>query len=432
MRDPASLRQISCPNCGAGLDVLGGGRVTTHVCGYCGAELDALENYRLLRRFAGMPRPETPLKIGAEGRILGQSWRVIGVLGQSESWRGRSWHWVDHLIYSETHGYGWITLESGHLTFSRRWRKAVSPGWISPAQVERAENRPQAWSDGERFTYYETATSRITFAEGEFTWRPRVGDRTVTVSLLGPQTMLAYAETGTEREIERSRWLDPATTWAAFGVSDPPRPRGPHPLMPEGEHGTERFALWTSAAGAVVSLLAAGVLGLSQGQELLAPRSFAPGSLPAEIVLPIAETTRLTELRFDGQLTVNSWAGLEITLSDPEDQPLFQATRELGYYSGTDSDGRWTEDSRGARIRFHPEIAGDYTLEIDLPEAGFGEAASGAPPPPLTVSARTGVASGVPSLLAALGLAVVAGALYLRGELRRRRRWAGSDWEDDD
>ena len=76
----------------AGLDVLGGGRVTTHVCGYCGAELDALENYRMLRRFAEMPRPETPLKIGAEGRILGQSWRVIGVLGQSESWRGRSWH----------------------------------------------------------------------------------------------------------------------------------------------------------------------------------------------------------------------------------------------------------------------------------------------------------------------------------------------------
>lgn len=38
------LKSINCTACGARLDVLGGGRVTTHVCASCGSALDTLDS----------------------------------------------------------------------------------------------------------------------------------------------------------------------------------------------------------------------------------------------------------------------------------------------------------------------------------------------------------------------------------------------------
>lgn len=70
MKSASSPAAISCPNCGAGLNVLGGGRVVSQICGYCSTELDTVEGYRILSKFADMPRPETPLKIGDSGKIL--------------------------------------------------------------------------------------------------------------------------------------------------------------------------------------------------------------------------------------------------------------------------------------------------------------------------------------------------------------------------
>ena len=49
MKSP-ELKSVDCTSCGAGLDILGGGRVTTHICPYCGSELDAQDSYKVLRK----------------------------------------------------------------------------------------------------------------------------------------------------------------------------------------------------------------------------------------------------------------------------------------------------------------------------------------------------------------------------------------------
>ena len=36
---------------------------------------------------------------------------VIGTIAWVEYYAQRSWHWVDHQVYSPTHGYGWLTVE---------------------------------------------------------------------------------------------------------------------------------------------------------------------------------------------------------------------------------------------------------------------------------------------------------------------------------
>lgn len=434
MTDAAKTHAISCPSCGAGLDVLGGGRVTTHICGYCGTALDAVEGYRILARFADMKRPDTPLRIGDRGTVFGVEHVVIGVLGQSESWKGRHWAWVDHLLHSPTHGYGWLTLENGHLIYSRRWRKSVLPRWMSTRLVETSDHRPTCSSAGEQFAYYETSTSEITFAEGEFTWRPAVGDRITTVSALGPATMLSFNESATEREIERSWYLPQAETWQSFSVNPGRRPRttGDHPLRPRKAPVHERFLTVASGAFAAICLALALVFATMNGQVVLPPTDIARSSLPAEIKLPIETADKLALINLTGQLQENSWAWVEVTLLDPDDRPLFQLGREIGAYSGADSEGRWTENYTSTTLRFRPETAGTYTLELDVPETGLGEGASGAIPPDIRISARAGLSSAVPPMMLAVIFGLVAGGFLLAAELRRRHRWAGSDWDEED
>ena len=62
---------INCTQCGAGLTVLGGGRVRTHVCSYCGAQLDVQDGFRVIAQFIDMERPKSPFDIGMEGELWG-------------------------------------------------------------------------------------------------------------------------------------------------------------------------------------------------------------------------------------------------------------------------------------------------------------------------------------------------------------------------
>ena len=434
MRDPGQVHAIQCTNCGAGLDVLGGGRVTTHVCSYCGSALDALDNYCVLTRFSEMTRPATPLRIGDTGQLMGQGWQIIGILGLCETWAGKSWTWTDHLLFSPTHGYAWLTLEDGHLIVTRRWRKAVSPGWMSSAQVERANTRPGADSDGEHFRYYETSTARIAFAEGEFTWRPRQEDTSTTVSLLGPRTSLAYVDNGQEREIERSWYLPQAAVWDSFGVAVADRPgiAGPHPLQPARVPADTGFLIATSAVFAAVCAVLSVVFLAMGGRDVLPPTPVDLRTLPTEITFDLTETAGLAQLRFHGDLANNTWAWIGATLTDPEDVPLFEAGRELGYYSGRDSEGHWVEDNRDTTVLFHPTEVGTYTLELDIPEGGLGEASDGAVLGSLRVSVREGASSARPPLVLMVIFIVIAIGLFLWRQSAEARRWAGSDWEDDD
>lgn len=426
----AELRSIDCPNCGAGLSVLGGGRVTLHVCGYCGSALDAIEGYRVLRQFADLKRPASPFAIGMAGTLFGASYQVIGTLGWQESHRGVRWTWVDHLIFSPTHGYAWLTVELGHLIYTRRHRAATRPNWISPAQVESAKTKPEVYSDGQSYSYYETSTARITFAEGEFTWRPMVGDQTVTVSALSDRAMLHFVQGPTEREIDRSIYLPGRETLAAFGIAQPLTPADVHPLQPFRAGPNDGF-LGMTGFGFMVLCLSLGIALMSGEESILSRQRIPAADLPVELSLPITATNRLASVTVSGKFD-NSWAFVELSVTDPTNTPVFVAGREISYYSGTDSDGYWSEDNSETTLTFRPAIPGTYSVEIDVTETGSGEHISVGPTPILSVSAVQGGANAIWLFGAAFLFGTV--ALWTASGPYRHRlaRWRGTDWTDED
>ena len=247
---------IDCPNCGAGQTVLGGGRVTTQVCGYCGAALDATDAFRVLEVFAGMERPASPFRLGAESTIRGVRWTVIGTLGLLEREDGREWRWTDHMLHSPTHGYAWLTVEDGHLLFTRKVRDWPDGTFLDRQALKRALARPERDWRGRTFRYYAASDARVDFAEGAFNFRPRRGDYTFAASLMAmtePPEMLTYVSGGRENEVELTRYAPEAA--AAFGVPAP-RPEGRHPLQTEEAVPDAPFLGRWFLGLAVVSLLA--------------------------------------------------------------------------------------------------------------------------------------------------------------------------------
>ncbi|GAA6162066.1 hypothetical protein NBRC116589_42400 [Ruegeria sp. HU-ET01832] len=431
-RNPEIL-SINCTSCGAGLNVLGGGRVVVQICPYCGSELDAQDNYRTLRQFKGLTRPKTPFSIGMTGALYGVDFTIIGLIEHSERWGGRFYTWIDHQLYSPTHGYAWLTLEAGHLVFTRRHR---GPGWISERAVEISEYPPIVRVNGERFVYFETTTSSITYVEGEFTWRPEIGEQTTTISAMSDAAMLGFSTTGSERESYRSIYVPRKTVEDAFDVQLDQKPFRVHPLEPFVAGPNYGFVLVASCVFAIICLVMSFVFASRTGEDVLGAHVLTRADFPAEITFPLEANSQLTRISFSADVR-NSWAYLDLELLDPDDTPVFLAGRTIEYYSGRDADGSWSEGTRRANLSFRPERTGDYTLTVDVPDQGVwtGPGASSVPSYPfnqLTISVRSGLSSSLWTLALAGGFGLLFLLQFGRKWLHQRARWSGTDWVDED
>lgn len=431
MSRSGDLREIRCPSCGAGVDVLGGGRVVVQICPYCATELDATANFAALRRFDGLRRPDTPFRLGMEGTIQGIRQQVIGTLGQLERHGGRSWTWVDHLLYSETHGYSWLTVEGGNVLWSRRVRWTLPMQMFTTSHVEGAENRPGFNAEGRHWAYFETSTYATTYIEGAFTWHPKLNDAVTEISYLSENEMLTVEATGREREQVLSVMLPRAEVIAAFGLSEdalPPFPQR-HALAPLPGKGNDAFMAKTGLGFLLATLVLSLVL-TAMASTALPYRSAAMADLPKVFDIPVSTPGRLMRISLSADVD-NAWAGIGVELDDPEGEPVFEMEREVGYYHGSEGGESWSEGSRNATLTLRPEMAGTYRLTLtseggEVEPGYYGSVAS---------TIGVSVSQGQPNWLWLLGAALIFGGAAAFGPARRylarKMRLRLGDWSED-
>lgn len=421
----ADTRSINCTNCGAGLPVLGGGRVTTQVCGYCGASLDANDAYRVLEIWDGMERPRSPFSLGMTGQIEGVEFTIIGTLGMQEEYRGRYWDWVDHQLFSPTHGYAWLTVEDGHCVLTRKLRDGPMESFLSSLTVELAERPPTVSWNGTRYRYYATTNWETTYVEGEFNWRPARGRRGTSVTVMSDDPadgMLAFVQVRgrEEREIERSHLWPGAQ--AAFGVTTPIRPHGQHPLQDiKAVFGPFTVAWFIGMA--VASLALALILVAVQPAEQVLFRG-VQSELPPQISFQVSDTERPAQVRLYHDLR-NAFAGYEVRMTAPDGTALADTFREISFYAGGVGEDSWTEGSRSQSLDFVPPMAGTYLVEV---AAEAGGTTSG----DVIVSFREGRLNPLWLWITTILFALAAAVPPLLGLAKRSGRWKGSDWSSED
>ena len=187
---------------------------------------------------------------------------------------------------------------------------------MSTRWVESAEKPPVVYDGQERYKYYQTSTSEITFAEGEFTWVPNIGDKATRVTAMSDAHMLGFTDTGREREVERSRYLPQDETFTSFGAKPEYLPNRIHPLQPFEAGKNHAFLRNTALVFAVLALVGmVFVKGTETRRVVLDPQTFSIADLPQEVKFEISDIANLSGLTFVADIN-NSWA------CKPVDMPL--------------------------------------------------------------------------------------------------------------
>jgi len=205
---------IQCTNCGAPLDILGGGRVSTVTCQYCNSVLDLNQEYKVLSKFQEKFRPEVPFTLGMQGKIKGVEWTIIGWVAYKTPEYPVE-RWSEFFLYSPLYGYAWLVYEEGDISFSKRMRDFPLREWQDDGKPTTLKYRDRRYLLAE-----ESYMVEIEFVQGELSWIAKADDRIKCWDYNGTKReSLSIEQSGSEIEVYLNQRIDPKLTYAAFGVA---------------------------------------------------------------------------------------------------------------------------------------------------------------------------------------------------------------------
>jgi hypothetical protein len=238
-------------------------------------------------------------------------------------------------------------------------------------EVDTSAARPVAKVLGETYRHFQTAEAATTFVLGEFPWQVRVGEKANCMDFVSPPRMLSRETTGSETVWSLGEYIAGTRVWQAFGLPGrPPAPVGVFENQPSPFQGGPkqiwRLALLFAAGLLVVTLFFAAFArheevfrnSYTYAQRAGQEASFVTG------VFELKGRTSTVELMVHTDLA-NNWAYFNFALINADSGEAFDFGREVSYYSGSDSDGAWTEGGPSDRVLMPAVPSGRYYLRVE-------------------------------------------------------------------
>src|SRR5215472_7291532 len=164
-RETPKIRTLTCASCGAPLTVRGLLQTESIACGACGSVLDLTdENLQIISKFRSQLPIEPLIPLGTRGKLLGDTFEVIGYMRRKVTVEGVDYEWREYLLFNPYKGFRWLSEYNGHWTFIR----AIT-------ERPRASDRRVHYLNRE-FQHFQTANASVTYVLGEFFWRVEVGE----------------------------------------------------------------------------------------------------------------------------------------------------------------------------------------------------------------------------------------------------------------
>jgi hypothetical protein len=288
------------------------------------------------------------------------------------------------LLYAPAVGFRWLVCSDGHWSY-------VQP--VATGAVTAGHN---AHYDGVYFQRFQNAELRVDSVLGELYWRVQTGERVSGEDYIAPPAMLSREVSADEQNWSLSTYMTRGDVLAAFGKPlELPVPTGVAPNQPYGG------GIGKVTAVVVVAFFAIGIakcksapatermrqsftVAMNPGQ---AAPSFDPlaglpsssgGAPPAEAPGAVAFSEKF---RLDGGRNVafelssnvsNNWVYAALDLVNDDTGAAISIDRSIEYYSGSDSDGSWSEGSTTADAVIGPVEPGNYVLRIEAQHGGPG------------------------------------------------------------
>lgn len=353
---PRVFRALTCPACGGTVELRAAGYSMSVVCQYCTSVLDVSDPVvkLVVERHEAAAQLDIPL--GTRGTLKGVEWEVVGFQRRSI---GGAWPWDEYLLFNPYHGYRFLIADGQ----GRGW----SLGTLQTRGPESADAGGLRFGGARYERFFGSGRAQVDYVLGEFYWRVEAGETVQTDDWVRPGFMLSREENANEVSWTVSELLQPREMADAFGISVPNRSWPPMPHQPSPHSGFLKsgWAIGMATAGflLLLAILFTGSTRLISSQLRIASSGQDQEATigPFELRRPYQKVVikaRVPDLE-------NGWVDLDYTLVERRTQASYAAYKAAERYSGRDSDGDWTEGSRGATAQVAAVPAGLYDLIIE-------------------------------------------------------------------
>ena len=410
---------MGCPNCGGPLNLVAPDKAERVTCPNCDSLLDVNQG-NLSYLHALTPAKDAPafvLPVGAEGTFMGDvQFKIIGAVDRSVTFDGIKYHWHEYLLYNPSVGFRWLVHSDNHWNF-------VEP--VNPAEVASTgiyATGSMVNYNGRSYKIFQDAPARVEYVKGEFYWRVEQGETVRAVDFISAPYMLSQEMTANEVNWSAGTYMTNAEVEKAFGISDLPKPWGVAPNQPF----TSSFYYTWGMIPLLLLLVVALFMSMASG--------FGAATVSEQVTLPPMQNAQAPQTVFTKPFDIkgnrniritananvsNAWADLDVDLVNDQSQEVESVNVPIEYYSGSDSDGAWTEGSQSTDAILSSLPAGKYTLRVEGTWQNWQQ------PIAVNVKVEQGVNRGVNfcCALVALGIVPLFGLI---------RKWSfeASRWKD--
>lgn len=421
-----ATRGFNCANCGAAIELRALQHTRAVACTSCAAVVDPRDpTLVILQEDAQRRAPKIPL--GTRGKVHDQPFDVVGFQHRQIVVDDVPYGWDEYVLFNPYRGFRYLSEYDGHWNVIRTLRVLPDTSKAGPEL------------QGRGYRHFQTAKATTTFVLGEFPWRVRVGDTVETTDYVAPPLLLSEESTGGETTWSLGEYATGGQIWAMFGLPGAPPPStGVFANQPSPWAGRvgRTWRTFLVLAALVCAAFLWRLATASEEQVFLERYTYAPGAEgeAAFVTQPFAvKAPGTVEVDISTDVT-NSWVYLDVALIDAERGTALNYGKEVEFYTGTDSDGRWTEGSQQGTL-FLPQVPeGQYYLRVE-PEAD-----KTSPTLHYTIRVRRDVVSLLPYAIVFVLILVPPLWVTVRSASFEGRRWqesdhgssGGSDDDDDD
>jgi hypothetical protein len=347
-----TAKAVTCLACGASITLRALGQSVMVACPACRTQLDVSRpEISIIQKYTAKAT-ELPLPLGTRGTLRGQLFEVIGVMQRSVT----GYQWKEYLLFNPYIGFRWLVNDQGHWNFGEMLKDTSAISLDSTARYR-----------GRVYRKIQAGNPKVDWVLGELYWRVQAAESVRSTDYVSPPYLLSREETKDEVTWTRLEYIEPEEIEAAFGID--PRPRSTIGANQPNPASRQLRAILPIAIAALVAAVAVQVMTVS------AARNVTPISAtyqlgkdhPAQQVFGPIEFSApysLNEFEADAALT-NNWVELDASLVNRATHASYDFNNAFEFYSGSSSDGPWSEGSREHTSLVTSVPAGTYDLLLE-------------------------------------------------------------------
>ena len=353
-------KALNCPNCGSAIELRALGAAAGVICSYCSSTIDATNpQLQIIGTWKAAMTIEPAIPLGSRGKLTGVLWEAIGFQQRGIEVEGTNYFWREYVLWNPYQGFRYLSEYDNHWNF------------VTPLQVLPAPSMSGLVYANESYRSFQTARAYTWFVIGEFPWMVQVGEAVDTADYVKPPKMLSSETTENEVAWSQGEYIPGTEIWQAFQLKTPcPPPIGVYSNQPSPYVGRVRSSwLFYGAMCALLLCLMVLFATLAPNKMVLDknyvvnPATTVEKSFVSDLFTLDGRNDNV-EVRITADIS-NQWVYFSMALINEETGQAYDFGREVSFYSGSDSDGSWTEGGKTDDVLLPNIPGGKYYLRIE-------------------------------------------------------------------